>query len=337
MPLFQNTSLKGYNTFNIDVKSLYSFFVFSEIEILEFIKKPFFKSHKHFILGGGSNVLFLNDFTGIVIHMQTKGIEIIKETSQFVFIKVQAGEIWDDLVDFCVNHNYGGIENLSLIPGRVGASPVQNIGAYGVELKDVLFETEFLLIDSGKKMVLDNNSCQFGYRDSIFKNELTENALILNLTLKLSKIHQLKIEYGTIKDELKHISHPNIKDVRRAVIKIRKEKLPDPLILPNAGSFFKNPIIDIEQFKQLLKLYPMLISYPFDNNKLKLAAGQLIDICGWKGVTEKNSGVHDKQALVIVNYNNASGREILDFSTKIQESVFQKFGVQIEREVTIIE
>lgn len=331
-------SLKEYNTFNIDVKSVYSFFCLSESDITEFTKTETFKNNNILILGGGSNVLFVNDFDGLVIHMQNKGIEKVKETEDLVYLKVAAGEIWDDFVDYCVKNDLGGVENLSLIPGTVGAGPVQNIGAYGVELKDIFTELEAVNRKTSEIHKIEKDECNFGYRNSIFKNESKDQFIILNVTFKLTKKHghNLKLEYGTIKDELKFVSEPSIADIRNAVIKIRESKLPDTENFPNAGSFFKNPVITVEKFNALKSEFSEIISYPTDKNHVKLAAGQLIDLCNWKGKRINGVGVYDKQALVIVNYETASGNDILNFSEKIIHSVSEKFGVEIEREVTVI-
>ena len=336
MPLFQNKSLKEYNTFNIDVKSLYSFFASSEQDILNFIDSAVYKEHPSFVLGGGSNVLFTRDFNGSVILIQNKGIQVVRERNNDVLVKIEAGENWDQLVEFCVNRGYGGIENLSLIPGTVGASPIPNIGAYGVELKDVFYEAEFIEKGTKKKRTIKKEECNFGYRESIFKNELANRAIVINVTLKLSKTQQLKLDYGSIKDELKAIQNPGIKDVREAVIKIRREKLPDPKQLPNAGSFFKNPVISSDKYEHIALNHKNLISYKTDDGKVKLAAGQLIDLCGWKGIREEHAGVHDKQALVLVNHNNATGQDIIELASRIEASVFLKFGINIEKEVTVI-
>ncbi len=328
-------SLKEYNTFGIDVKALYSFFCKNEYELKEILKTDFTKKKKVFVLGGGSNVLFTKDTDDILILMQNKGIEIVREDDTNVFIKVAAGEVWDDFVDFCVKNNYGGAENLSLIPGTAGASPVQNIGAYGVEVKDIIFEVEAAEIKSGKKKIFKNRDCKFAYRNSIFKNELKNQYIILNVTYKLSKFPELKLFYGNLREELPSGKNIEIKDVRDAVIRIREDKLPKTENLPNAGSFFKNPVVSQDFFRNLTKKNPELVSFPAEKGKVKLAAGQLIDICGWKGKKENGVGVHDKQALVIVNYGNADGKTVLKFSEKIQKSVFEKFGVKIEREVLV--
>ncbi|MCF6365858.1 MAG: UDP-N-acetylmuramate dehydrogenase [Bacteroidales bacterium] len=329
-------SLKEYNTFGIDVKSVYSFFCFNENELISFLKSDKGREEPYYILGGGSNVLFSEDYKGTIVLIKSKGISVVQENSNFVFIKAAAGEIWDDFVEYCVINNYGGVENLSFIPGTVGASPVQNIGAYGVEVKDIIDEIEVLNRKTLKKEVFLNKNCKFGYRDSIFKSELRNKYIILNVTFKLSKKHKLNLDYGNLNDELKLINNPGISDVRQAVINIRARKLPNPDEFPNAGSFFKNPVVKTGYFKELKEKFPELVSYPAPDEKIKLAAGQLIDLCNWKGKRENGTGVHDKQALVIVNYNNASGKDILNFSEKIQNSVFEKFGVKIEREVTLI-
>ncbi len=330
----QKISLKEYNTFNIDVNALYSFFCETETELFEILKSDFVRDKKKIILGSGSNMLFTKDVEDLLILMRNKGIEIVKKDEQSVFVKVSAGEIWDEFVDWCVNNNYGGIENLSLIPGTVGASPVQNIGAYGVEVKDVIEELEVVDVKNGKKKIFINEECHFAYRNSIFKNELKNRYIILNVTFKLSKFPTLKLAYGNLQNEIKN-KNPSIRDVRDAVIRIRERKLPNPEDLPNAGSFFKNPIISKQQFEMLIKNFPELVSYPAGENKIKLAAGQLIDLCGLKGKKENGAGIHEKQALVIVNYDNADGKTILKFSEKIQKAVFLKFGIEIEREVQI--
>ncbi len=328
-------SLKGYNTFSVDAKSLYSFFCYKEDELIDFLKSSIVKKKQYYILGGGSNVLFTKDYEGVIILMQNKGIEILEKEGNDVFVKASAGENWDDFVKFCTDNDFGGVENLSLIPGTVGAAPVQNIGAYGVEIKDVFWELEALNRQTLKKEIFKNEDCKFSYRESVFKKELKDKYIILNVTFKLSKLHKLKLDYGAIKNVLKTNS-PTISEIRNAIIEIRESKLPTPEEFPNAGSFFKNPIVSMSFFEDLKIKFPNLVSYLAGENKIKLAAGQLIDLCNWKGKKENGVGVHEKQALVIVNYANANGNEILNFSKKIQKSVFDKFGVEIEREVTII-
>lgn len=329
-------SIKEYNTLGVDVKSLYSFFAYNTDDLISFLKTDIAQNNDFFILGSGSNVLFTEDYNGIIIFMRNKGIEIINKDDSYVYIKAQAGEIWDDFVEYCVTNNFGGVENLSLIPGTVGASPVQNIGAYGVEVKDVIQEVEVLNRTNLQKETFNNAKCNFKYRSSIFKKYFKDKYIILNVTYKLQKQTTLNLEYGAIKNHLSENKNPTIKDVRKAIIEIRQSKLPDYKTLPNVGSFFKNPIISQSKFEKLKTKFPNLISYPLKDGKCKLAAGQLIDFANWKGKRKNGVGVHDKQALVIVNYNNASGKDILNFSKIIQQSVFMKFGVEIEREVTLI-
>jgi len=336
MNLHKLFSLKEYNTFNIDVKSAYSFFYLSDESIFELSRSDIFQNNKILVLGGGSNILFADDFNGLVIHMMSKGIEIVKEEDDFVYVKAAAGEIWDEFVEYCVNKNYAGVENLSLIPGTVGAAPVQNIGAYGVELKDVFFELNALNRNTQEKEKFNISDCKFAYRNSVFKNEFKDKFIILDVIFKLTKKHKLNLEYGRLKEELSEIIAPGIKDVRDAVIRIRESKLPDPEKFPNAGSFFKNPVIPEREYLKLKKEFPQLVSYPAGEGKTKLAAGQLIDLCGWKGKRENGVGVYDHQALVIVNYSSVCGKDIYDFSEKVKQSVYKKFGVEIEREVTII-
>ncbi|MEZ4908650.1 MAG: UDP-N-acetylmuramate dehydrogenase [Saprospiraceae bacterium] len=336
MQITSDFSLKKYNTFSVDAKAKYFVIINDISELSELITSEIYKDNQHFVLGGGSNVLFKNDFDGIVIHMQNKGIEIVKKTENHAYIKSAGGVIWDDLVKFTVDNGYGGIENLSLIPGSVGASPVQNIGAYGTELKDVLEETEIYNLDTGEIDIFTNEMCKFGYRNSIFKNELKNKIIVLSVTLKLNIKPELNLNYRELQNRMSEIESPTINDVRNTVIDIRTKKLPDPEIIPNSGSFFKNPIISKDIFENLLSKFPNLISYPVDNANVKLAAGQLIDMCGWKSVQEGKVAVHPNQALVITNKKNASGNEIYEFSTKIQKSVLDKFGIEISPEVNIL-
>lgn len=336
MEIKEFLSLKEYNSFNIDVKSVYSFFSYNEKDLIDFLKSGIAQDNKYYILGGGSNVLFTENYEGTIIFMRNKGIDLLDDDNDFVQLKVQAGELWDDFVNYCVTNNYGGVENLSLIPGTVGAAPVQNIGAYGIEVKDVIHEVEVLNRNTLKKEVFSNEKCNFKYRSSIFKQYFKNKYIILNVTFKLQKKHKLNIEYGAIKEVLKNKENITISDVRNAVIEIRESKLPDYKTFPNAGSFFKNPIVSEFKFNKLKEKYPKLVSYVLEDGTYKLAAGQLIDMANWKGKRKNGVGVHDKQALVIVNYNNATGKDILNFSKIIQQSVFEKFGVDIEREVTIV-
>jgi UDP-N-acetylmuramate dehydrogenase len=327
-------SLREYNTFHIDVKALYSFFCTQESDIYNILERNKSENKQIIVLGGGSNMLFAKDVKDILIIMRNKGIEVLNEDKNHVFLKVAAGEVWDDFVSFCVKRNYGGVENLSLIPGTVGASPVQNIGAYGVEVKDVIEGVEAVNIETGEKHIFKNGDCDFAYRNSVFKNELKNKYIILNVTFKLTKEPKLELSYGNLKNEIV-AEFPKVSDVREAVIRIRESKLPNPEELPNAGSFFKNPVIPEAYFLKLKREFPELVSYLAGENKVKAAAGQLIDLCGFKGLKENGVGVHEKQALVLVNYDNADGKNILQFSEKIQQKVFEKFGIRIEREVNV--
>lgn len=331
----QNISIKKYNTFGIDVTAKCFFACKSEKDLIEFLKYRD-KSEKLFIIGGGSNLLFLNDFEGCVINMQNSGIDIVSEDNESVIISVKAGVVWDDFVSFCVENNFFGAENLSSIPGNIGACPVQNIGAYGVEAKDIIHEVKAVEINTCKSVKFSNSDCQFSYRNSIFKNKLKDKYIITKVLFKLSKIEKFNIEYGNIQSELQKYDKVNLKNIRQAIINIRTDKLPDYKEMPNAGSFFKNPIISKHKFNELIKEHPNLVSYIVGKDEVKLAAGQLIDMCGWKGKRDKNTGVHKNQALVIVNYGNATGKEILKFSEKIQESVYEKFEVKLEPEVIFI-
>jgi len=337
MKLFQNYPLQDITTFHAKVFAKY-YTVFSSVEFLkQILSSPEVKSMPFIILGGGSNVLFTGDFNGVIIRNAIEGIEVVKEDEGYVFIKASAGEKWHDVVLYCVNRNYGGIENLSLIPGTAGAGPIQNIGAYGVELKDVLQEVEAINIRTLEIRKFSNAECKFGYRDSIFKEKEKGNYIILSVTLKLNKNPKVNISYGTLSKELEGmgIILPTIKDVSNAVIKIRSGKLPDPEKLGNAGSFFKNPLIPKTQFEKIKEANATIASFPATEGYTKLAAGWLIEQCGWKGKRIGDAGVHKDQALVLVNYGNATGKEIYDLSSQIINSVKEKFGVELEREVNI--
>jgi len=334
--IFNNYSLKNLNTFAINAKAKYFVSINQPEDILELIETDIFVENRHFVLGGGSNVLFQSDFDGLIIHIENKGIEIIGEDANFVYVRASAGEIWDNLVAFCVDSGFGGTENLSLIPGTVGASPVQNIGAYGVEVKDIIEEVKIFNFYSSKIEVLSNFDCEFEYRNSIFKNELKNNAIVLNVIFKLTKNPKLNLNYSELNFRMKHFMDPSILDVRNTVITIRNEKLPNPAIIPNAGSFFKNPVISVELFNKLQNDFSGLKGFLTAEGKIKLAAGQLIELCGWKFKQGGKVAVHPNQALVIINKNNASGEEIIEFASIVRDSVFEKFGVLIESEVNII-
>ncbi len=338
MFIHENFNLKAYNTFGVDARALYAFFVHSNEDILRFVHSKYARTYPLLILGKGSNILFTKDFEGIVLIMQNKGIRIESEDEERVRVQVAGGELWDDFVSFTVNQGYAGAENLSLIPGTAGAAPIQNIGAYGVEQKDIFYKAEGISLANGKTLRFFKEDCLFTYRNSIFKNKWAGKIILTDLTFELSKKKnpKLNLTYGGLNDLFSGIKNPTPKDVRKAIIEIRTNKLPAVEDFPNAGSFFKNPVIDQKHFANLQVHFPDLVSYPAEENKVKLAAGQLIDSCGLKGARKGNVGTHDKQALVIVNHGKATGKEISDFSKYIQTSVYQKFKVKIEPEVNII-
>jgi UDP-N-acetylmuramate dehydrogenase len=338
MEIKEHFSLKPYNTFGIDATAAYFAEPSSVEEFKIILSENKFNPIKKFVLGGGSNVLLTNDFDGLILKNNIKGIQLIKEDADFYYVKAGAGEVWHNVVMYCVNNNYGGLENLSLIPGTVGAGPIQNIGAYGVELKDYLHELEALNIADKKTYTFSNAACKFGYRESVFKRELKNQYIITFVTYKLLKNHQYNTRYGAIEKELEamQVKNVTIKDISKAVCNIRNSKLPNPSQIGNAGSFFKNPEVSRNILNDLKPQFPEIVSYDVDANTVKLAAGWLIEQCGWKGATMGDAGVHKLQALVLVNYGNAKGGEILELSQKIIDSVKSKFGVKLEREVNII-
>ena len=339
MQISENISLKPYHSFGIDVSARF-FAVFSGVDMLEeLIRETFALSeNKLLILGGGSNLLFTKDFDGLVLKNELKGIELVKEDEAYFFVKANAGVNWHQFVLHCINHNYAGIENLSLIPGNVGASPMQNIGAYGVEIKDIFYELEAYHIREKRIQTFNLADCEFGYRESVFKKKYKTQFIILNVTFRLRKNPDFKTHYGAIEQELlkMNVQDLSIRSISDAVIHIRQSKLPDPLQIGNAGSFFKNPVIAKTHFDQLLQLFPLIPGYPAGESMIKVAAGWLIEQCGWKGYRNGDAGCYDKQALVLVNYGKAKGSEIFNLSASIIESVFKKFKIQLEREVNII-
>jgi len=329
----QNISLKPYNTFGIQANAKRFVLVNSNKDLKEIIT-----SEKDiFLLGGGSNILFINDVEKLVIHLNTKGIIVNDFDADTILITAEAGENWHELVLWCVSQNYGGLENLALIPGNVGTSPIQNIGAYGVEIKDVFKQLEAIDIDTGKTKIFMNADCNFGYRNSVFKNELKGKYIITNVTFKLTKKnHKINISYGAIKDLLLNKENPTIKEIADAVIAIRQSKLPDPKKIGNSGSFFKNPVITSNLFKELTKKHLEIPHYVISENEIKIPAGWLIEQCGFKGKRFGDAGVHEKQALVLVNYNNASGKDIYGLAQKIQQKVMEIFKIALEIEVNVI-
>ena len=339
MQIQQNLSLKSYNTFGIDVQAAF-FTNFTSLE--ELAELTAFCEQKNdlpqLVLGGGSNVLFTQDFRGVILRNELKGITLIKEDSLHYYVRSAAGEDWHQFVLFCLKNNYAGVENLSLIPGNVGGSPIQNIGAYGVEIKDVFHELEAWHLKDHKLVTFDAEDCKFAYRDSVFKTKYKGQFVITSVTFKLLKLPVFQINYGAIEQELAAmgITELSIQAIANAVIKIRRSKLPDPRVIGNAGSFFKNPTIPSSRYESLKATYPTLPGYPAKDNTVKIAAGWLIQQCGWKGYRKGDAGCHEKQALVLVNYGNASGIDIYTLSTEIMHSVETKFGIMLEREVNII-
>lgn len=338
MIIQKDIQLKPFNTFGIEATAKYFIEVSSIEQLQEILQNPDYQSTERLILGGGSNMLLTKDFEGLVIKIAIKGFEVVNENEDNIWLKVGAGVVWHDLVLQCVNQNYAGMENLSLIPGTVGAAPMQNIGAYGIEIKEIFEELQALEIATGEIKTFDKTSCSFGYRESIFKHEAKGKYIILNVTFKLNKRPTFHIEYGAIKDTLGEmgISEMSIKAISDAVIHIRQSKLPNPAEIGNAGSFFKNPEIPNSQFEALKAQFPTIPSYPVSDTSTKVPAGWLIEQAGWKGQRFGNVGVHAKQALVLVNYGGGKGEEIKDLSQKIQASVKEKFGIQLSVEVNFI-
>ncbi len=335
----QNVNLAPYNTFGVAEYAHWFIRISNPLQIQELINHKVFAEHKHLILGGGSNLLFTRPFEGLVIKVDIKGINKIHADANHVWLKVGAGENWHHLVMQCVTANYGGIENLALIPGTAGAAPVQNIGAYGVELAEVLEEVEGFNLADGTRHNLPNDACRFGYRDSIFKHELKEKFFISSITLRLTLgRHQLRTSYGALTDTLKamKVTQPTLHHISQAVIRIRSSKLPDPSSLGNAGSFFKNPVISEKQYNNLKAIHPDIPGYSIDNQAVKIPAAWLIEQCGWKGKRVGNAGVHIHQPLVLVNYGGASGCDILKLAMEVRDSVAEKFNIELQPEVNII-
>lgn len=338
MKIIENYSLKSLNTFGVDVKTRYIAEIFSDNDLFKLLEDKEFESVRKFILGGGSNILFTKDFEGLVIKNSIPGINIIDEDDESIIIETGAGVNWDDFVSYCVEKKWCGVENLSLIPGTVGAAPIQNIGAYGQELKNVLYNLEGIFIETGEKKIFNNYECKFSYRESIFKNEFKNKFVITRVGFKLSKKPEVNISYPPIREELNNrkISDPKIRDLRKIVVDIRNSKLPDPKIIGNAGSFFKNPVVRNDKFKMLKEKYPELNSYPVDDDHVKLSAAALIEKCGWKGKRIGNCGSYEKQPLVIVNYGEATAGEILELANNIRLSVEENFEVTLQQEVNLV-
>lgn len=331
--------LKSYNTFGLPLVANYFIRITNSDDAFKLLQNTVFVEQKKQILGGGSNLLFLDDFfDGLVIQMDNDGWEVIDEDNDSIFVKACAGTDWSQFVDDMVEAGYYGLENLSLIPGKVGAAPIQNIGAYGVELKDCFYKLEAIDLQKGTYTHFDKDSCDFGYRSSIFKQSVKGKYLIVSVTFALKKKAALNISYGNLEEQLKAqgIEQPDIKSLSETVKRIRRAKLPDPEIIGNAGSFFKNPVVHQLLLDDLLKEFPHMPSFPAESNTFKIPAAWLIEQAGWKGYRKGDAGVHDKQALVLVNHGKATGREIFGLAMRIQLDVKQKFGVHLDPEVNII-
>ena len=335
MNIQENISLKKYNTFGISINAKRFISVGSVYELQQVLKVE----KNIFLISGGSNMLLTKDIEALVVHLDIKGISIDNEDENAVYLTVNSGENWHKFVLWCISNNYGGLENLSLIPGNVGTCPIQNIGAYGVEVKDTITKVEGLEIETGKLVSFSNEACKFGYRNSIFKNSHKGKIILTSVGFKLTKKnHLLNTSYGAIESELiaKNITKPSLKDISDAVIAVRKSKLPDPKEIGNSGSFFKNPVITKSEFLKLQKEYPKVPSYNVSKTEVKVPAGWLIEQVGFKGKRFGDYGVYEKQALVLVNYGNPSGKEIHKLAQKIQETIMQKFGISLEIEVNVI-
>jgi UDP-N-acetylmuramate dehydrogenase len=341
MPILkENISLKPYNTFGIDVKARFFAEIFNEEDLQELSLQTVFKENTLLVLGGGSNMLFTKDWEGLVLKLSIPGIAAARSEANEdqVMVTAGAGIVWNNLVNYCVEQDFSGLENMSLIPGTVGASPIQNIGAYGVEVKDVFQSCNAFEIATGKMKAFDFADCHFAYRDSIFKNELKGQYIITSVTFRLNTQARINSQYGAIQAVLaeRGIRRPTIADISQIVSEIRVSKLPDPSTIGNAGSFFKNPIIEKAQYESLIKTFPDLISYPAGKDKVKLAAGWLIESCGFKGIVEGKTGTWKNQALVLVNHGGATGAEVYAFSERIIDTVEARYAVRLEREVNIL-
>ncbi len=334
---FENHQLKPYNTFNIEAKAKY-FFEFTEVEDLKILmqSKPALSEEKLLVIGEGSNILFMDDFDGLVINPNIPGIYTVDEDSQDIWLEAGAGESWDEFVDYCVRAGFGGVENLSSIPGKVGAAPVQNIGAYGMEAADVIHKVKGFDMARREMLEFTNKECGFGYRDSIFKRDMGGSFVITSVVFKLDKFPVFKLGYSDLEAKVNELGGVSVRNVKKAVDEIRSSKLPDVKKLGSAGSFFKNPVVDASVAQEIVGEYGKAPVYPAGEGKVKIAAGWLVENAGWKGFRNGDAGVHDRQALVLVNYGKATGKQIYDLSEKIKQSVLDKFGVSLEREVNCV-
>jgi UDP-N-acetylmuramate dehydrogenase len=333
MAILENISLQNFNSFRIAATARF----FSSFSSLEDLQSMPLENHRLLVLGGGSNLLFTGDFDGLVLKNEMKGIEELHEDERYIYVKAGAGENWHQFVQYCIGRGWAGLENLSLIPGSVGASPMQNIGAYGVELEQSFWDLEAYSIHDRRLVTFTHSDCAFGYRESVFKRKLKNQFIILNVTFRLDKKPVFHTSYGAITQELEKmgVKELSIRAISTAVINIRQSKLPDPSQIGNAGSFFKNPSVSVDQYQSLQQQFPGIVGYRNPDGSMKLAAGWLIEQCGWKGYKEGDAGCHANQALVLVNYGNATGKQLFQLSEKILVSVKAKFGVELEREVNV--
>ena len=336
MQVSKNISLKKYNTFGVDYMAYCMIHIRNDKEAISLFREEISWKKPLLIMGSGSNILFTSDFKGTILCPEFGGIKVEEQDQGNVIISAGAGVNWDNLVEWTVNNGFGGLENLSLIPGLVGATPVQNIGAYGAEVKDTIAKVKTICISDGSIRIFSNNDCEFGYRNSIFKKTEKGKYLVTRVYYKLSAKPLLNLNYGSLKEEVNKLGIATLKNVRQAVINIRRSKLPDPEIIGNAGSFYKNPVVSRTAAESLKKSYPQMPVNEDQSGGIKLAAGWLIDQCGWKGKRIGDAGVHDKQALVLVNHGKATGKEIYNLSEAIKKSVQEKFGVELEREVEVV-
>jgi len=339
MTIQENVDLQPYNTFGIQASARHFTAIHSVEDVQSLLSSALMRDQPHLILGGGSNVLFTKNFSGIVARMEITGISVTSETADHVTLTVGAGENWHGLVMHCIARNYGGIENLSLIPGTAGAAPMQNIGAYGVEVKDVITAVDAVNKKTGALRRFNHDECAFGYRESIFKQQAKDQYIITGIALRLTKRnHRLHLQYGAIQETInsRSITDPTIRDISDAVIHIRQTKLPDPAKVGNAGSFFKNPSISVDAFDELKKKYPQIPSFPSTEGLIKVPAGWLIEQCGWKGKRYDSIGVHPHQALVLVNYGGGEGKKIWNLAMEIRESVARQFNITLQPEVNVV-
>lgn len=336
MKIQQNASLLSYNTFGIDAKTDYLIEYNSLEDLQSVLQSDIIRNKKVLHVGGGSNLLFLKDFDGVILHSAIHSIEKLREDEQSVYVEAGSGVVWDDFVAYAVENGWGGIENLSLIPGETGAAAVQNIGAYGVEIQDVIEVVKAVDVNTAELKLFSNKECKYGYRDSIFKKELKGKCIITSVVFRLKKTAEFNLTYQHLEEAVLRNGNIDLKNIRQTIISIRESKLPDPKITGNAGSFFMNPVVSKQTFLSLQEKYSQIPHYYISETEEKIPAGWLIEQCGWKGKRLGNAGVHDKQALVIVNHGGATGAEIAHLAREIQSSVKKNFGIDLKLEVNFI-